>query len=217
MKPIPQEAIESLPDGFELLGWGGEFDINDSFYAVVFNEFNDGEWDELDWVDGTENKVFAAPHDSEIVELNRKAGKLPAVIYDQSGNGRHLYKSEDVLSQKEGSICDKTLLPQDDAERQKCRLFDYYMNYFPNAQIAKSVHSYDSNLKHTGTEGMEWASNKSIGDGNQIMRHLVEAFEAHAKGDAKTAQYHLTCLAWRGDELLERYITKMEPFDNDNT
>lgn len=108
------------------------------------------------------------------------------------------------------------LLPTEDSERQKCRLFDYYMNYFPHAQVAKSQFSYEHNIKHTGSPGMEWASDKSVGDGNQIMRHLVEGMEAYRTGDYEQAEYHLTAVSWRGDELLQRFKTNMEPF-NDST
>lgn len=103
------------------------------------------------------------------------------------------------------------IIPIEDSERQKVRPLDYYF-YFPNAQILKSIHSYNANIKHTGEEGMTWASDKSIGDGNQIMRHLIDWQEAHNRGDYEEALYHVTAIAWRGDELLERYSQKMEPF-----
>ena len=87
------------------------------------------------------------------------------------------------------------------------------MNYFPHAQVAKTRHSYASNIKHAGEEGMVWAKEKSVGDGNQIMRHLMDGFDALSRGDRKEAEYHFTCLAWRGDELLERLLTGAAPFD----
>ena len=106
-----------------------------------------------------------------------------------------------------------SLLPVDDEIRQQCRLWDYYYKYFPGAQVAKARHSYQNNLKHMGTEGMKWSYEKSIGDGNQIMRHLMDGMEAYDRGDLDDAQYHFTALAWRGDELLERLIYRMPPFD----
>lgn len=104
-------------------------------------------------------------------------------------------------------------IPTDDNERAKIRLLDYISNYFPNAHVAKARHSYESNLKHNGGEGMKWAKDKSIGDGNQILRHIIDAMDAWKAGDKADATYHLTCLAWRGDELLERMLTGMEPFN----
>lgn len=104
-------------------------------------------------------------------------------------------------------------IPTDDKERAKIRLLDYISNYFPHAHVAKARHSYESNLKHNGGEGMKWAKDKSIGDGNQIMRHIMDAMDAWKAGDKAEATYHLTCLAWRGDELLERMLTGMEPFN----
>lgn len=111
------------------------------------------------------------------------------------------------------SVMHEALLPEDDGERQKARLADYFVKYFPHAQVAKSVHSYESNVKHNGGEGMEWAHTKSVGDGNQIMRHLIEGLHCYRAGNMGEARYHLTCLAWRGDELLERFLTRMPPFD----
>lgn len=105
-----------------------------------------------------------------------------------------------------------SIIPIDDKERAKVRLLDYMMGYFPNAQVAKARHSYESNIKHNGGEGMEWAKDKSVGDGNQIMRHLVDGMEAWRNGDRDEALYHFTCLAWRGDELLERISNNMPPF-----
>ena len=105
-------------------------------------------------------------------------------------------------------------IPTDDQERAKIRLFDYISNYFPHAHVAKARHSYESNIKHNGNEGMQWAKDKSIGDGNQILRHIMDAMDAWKAGDKAQATYHLTCLAWRGDELLERMLKGMEPFQD---
>ena len=110
-----------------------------------------------------------------------------------------------------------SLIPEDDTVRQMVRLHDYKLNYFPHAQVAKAIHSYKSNQKHNGCEGMEWASDKSVGDGNQIERHLMDGMYAYKQGDMGSAEYHLTCLAWRGDELLERFLTRMPPFDKNAT
>ncbi len=104
-------------------------------------------------------------------------------------------------------------LPTEDSERAKYPLHDFD-NFFPNARRAKARHSYESNVKHCGEgEPMKWAKDKSIGDGNQIKRHLDDYSEALRANDPEEILYHLTAHAWRADELLERYICKMEPFN----
>ncbi len=105
------------------------------------------------------------------------------------------------------------ILPHDDAERNKARVIHYITRYFPNAHVLKSIHSCNSNIKHNGCVGMTWDFEKSIGDSNQIGRHLIDFDEAYLRGDMEEAQYHLTAVAWRGDELLERFVRKMPPFN----
>ncbi len=105
------------------------------------------------------------------------------------------------------------ILPVDDRLRNKARVLHYITRYFPNAHVLKAVHSCENNFKHTGVDGMTWEHSKSIGDGNQIVRHLIDFEEAYLRGDMEEAKYHLTAVAWRGDELLERFVTKMTPFD----
>ena len=85
------------------------------------------------------------------------------------------------------------------------------MMYFPNAFLAKARHSWESNEKHNPGQPMHWSKDKSIGDGNQVMRHLIEAMEAMSCGDTHAAQYHLTATSWRADELLERFLAKNDP------
>ena len=109
-----------------------------------------------------------------------------------------------------------TILPTDDASRQKVRLLGYFMNYFPTAQVAAARHSMESNIKHLGEPGMTWNSDASVGDGEQVQRHLFDAMEAWQRKDWNELYYHLTALKWRSDELLHRLITRMPPFDDDS-
>lgn len=104
-------------------------------------------------------------------------------------------------------------LPTDDTERAKYPLDDYD-NFFPNARREKARHAYESNVKHCG-EGkpIKWASDKSVGDGNQIKRHLDDFSSALRDRDREEAIYHLRANSWRADELLERLLTNMPPFD----
>lgn len=200
MSQEEQEARESLPDGYVFLGKGHEGCGMREFIVPKQGHF-DGILFRIDstipkwsrnvegWSGMDRSALYAAPVGSEIAALNGYTSTL-----------------EDVEAKTE-------LLPEDDSERQQIRPFDYMMNYFPQAQLAKAKHSYEANIKHNGEEGMVWASDKSIGDGNQIIRHLMQAFDCHKNGDAKGAEYHLKCVAWRGDELFERYARKMEPFN----
>ena len=67
------------------------------------------------------------------------------------------------------------------------------------ACAAVAHHSHVNNEQHNPGEPMHWAKEKSIGDGNQIVRHLME-------GD-------LEGCCWRALELLERKLTRLPPFD----
>ena len=220
-KPIPQQYIDSLPGGYTLLGWGGDFDtMLFKVFAGLAVDYSraESEWREGDWQGYSPSICYAAPHDSKIVELNRKAGKLLEVISDHIGNGPHLFKSEDVLSGKDGIISDKkTLIPEDDEERAKYPIGTYTTEYCPNAIVALARHSFEANEKHNPGEEIHWAKEKSVGSINRVFRHLFEFAWHHARGERRKAKYHITAAAWRINELLERYITKMKPFDNDNT
>lgn len=104
-------------------------------------------------------------------------------------------------------------LPTEDSERAQYPIWTYLSEYFPNATLAVVKHSYDANVKHNG-EGskMQWNYNASVGDGNQLMRHLWEAMDAAEKGEEDLAAYHFAAVHWRAAELHERFLTKMEPF-----
>ncbi len=105
-------------------------------------------------------------------------------------------------------------LPTEDSERQKYDLWNFYYNYFPNAQLALAKHSYDSNMKHNGTPGATWAKEKSVGSFDRVMRHLVDFEDNLAElGRCDETEKELRSAAWRMMEMLERYICKMEPFN----
>ena len=93
----------------------------------------------------------------------------------------------------------KRLLPTDSQERLEYPIFTALLMYFPHACAAVAHHSFKGNEQHNPGEPIHWAKEKSIGDGNQIVRHLME-------GD-------LEGCAWRALELLERKLTGLPPFD----
>jgi len=93
--------------------------------------------------------------------------------------------------------------PTDAEARKTYPVFTGLLAYFPHACAAVAHHSYKSNEQHNAGEPMHWAREKSIGDGNQIVRHLIE-------GD-----YAAMC--WRALELYERKLTGLPPFDGSDT
>lgn len=202
IKPIPQEAIDSLPDGYTLLGWGGEFETKGLFYGLALDsDYSDSTWTLLkEWHGTVDNALYAAPHDSEIVELNRKHGRLPEVIYDQIENGHHLFKSEDFLSEKDGSISDKKPLPTDSAERKTYPMYSGLLAYFPHALAAVSNQSYRGNLQHHPDKPLHWDMDKSTDELDALMRHVVDEDWVH--------------VAWRALANLERKLTGKCTYEN---
>jgi len=95
----------------------------------------------------------------------------------------------------------RPVFPDDAEERKRFPVFTGLLQYFPHACAAVAAHSYRGNEQHNPGEPMHWAKEKSIGDGNQIVRHLME-------GDLEAA-------AWRSLELLERKLTGLPPFEYD--
>lgn len=186
-KPIPQEAIDSLPDGYTLLGWGGELETNGPFYGITWCP---APWRMLGrWRGDVESILYAAPHDSEIVELNRKAGKLP-----------HLCKSEDFLSGKTTMIPDKKPLPEDSAERKTYPMYSGLVAYFPHALAAVSNLSYRGNLQHHPDKPLHWDMDKSTDELDALMRHVVDEDWVH--------------VAWRALANLERKLTGKCTYEN---
>ncbi len=107
-----------------------------------------------------------------------------------------------------------TALPTDTQARLEYPLCTGLLLYFPRACAAVARHSKESNDQHNPGEPMHWAVGKSIGTGDQIARHLVDALAEYADaGPTDSVERHLSALAWRGMELLERYKRGMPPFD----
>lgn len=117
------------------------------------------------------------------------------------------------MNTSEETIMETTLIPEDDAERACYPIGTYLTEYCPNALLALSKHSYEANEKHNPGEEIHWARDKSIGSINRIFRHLFEFAWHYGRGEKDKSRYHLTAAAWRTNELLERYLTKMEPFN----
>ena len=90
------------------------------------------------------------------------------------------------------------VFPTDSKARLQYPVFTGLLDYFPNACAAVAHHSFVGNEQHNPGEPMHWAKEKSIGTGDQIVRHLIDG--------------ELEACAWRALELLERKLTGLAPF-----
>jgi len=196
-KEIPVEAIKKLPNGYVILGWGGEFKTANEAECILLYPAAGCCWSSpnKEWNLGYASEIFAAKADSDIVKRNNP-------IHVAIDKAMEEFKNQSVL-------------PTDDAERAECIVGTYNTKYFPNALVAKARHSYANNMKHNGEGGgsARWAKDKSIGSLDRIQRHHMDFQDALDRGDLEEARSHLTAAAWRGDELLERFITRIEPFN----
>jgi hypothetical protein len=86
-------------------------------------------------------------------------------------------------------------------QRKTAPIYTGLLSYFPLACAAVARHSVASNEQHNPGEPVHWAQDKSIGTGDQIVRHLTEG--------------HLEACAWRALELLERKLRALPPFATD--
>lgn len=98
------------------------------------------------------------------------------------------------------------LFPTDAQERRGCPVFSGLLNYFPHACVAVAKWSMIANEQHNTGEEMHWAKEKSVGTGDQLVRHLMEAMQE----DTEEAW---CAMAWRALELLERRLESLPPFD----
>lgn len=106
------------------------------------------------------------------------------------------------------------LFPQGDDERQKYPFAQTDL-FFPDADAAFSKMCLVNQQKHCPeVEGVTWASDKSIGDGSQLRRHLLEFLKAVQDGDMEKADKEIKSVDWRGRELHQRWIKKMPPFNH---
>ena len=93
-----------------------------------------------------------------------------------------------------------SIFPEDDKERQKYPVGQFIRDFFPHAIAALARHSWENQQKHTpGSTTLTWAKDKSIGTGDQLLRHFMDGEYVHT--------------AWRALELLERQLTGMPPFE----
>ena len=90
------------------------------------------------------------------------------------------------------------IFPEGARERKTYKVFTALLMYFPQACAAVAKLSHDANEQHNPGEPIHWAREKSVGTGDEIVRHLME-------GDLENC-------AWRALELLERKLCGLPPF-----
>lgn len=105
-------------------------------------------------------------------------------------------------------------LPTNDHLRQQYRLAETDL-FFIDADLAFSKFCLDNQLKHCPeAERVTWAKDKSIGDGSQLRRHLLEFLYAVECGDIERADVEMNAVDWRGRELHQRWLKRMPPFQD---
>lgn len=103
-------------------------------------------------------------------------------------------------------VCDPVAKPADifPGDRKQYPIYTGLLLYFPNACAAVAYCSYVANEQHNPGEPMHWAFDKSIGKGDELLRHMVDSDTA-ARFD-KDKVRHSAKAAWRALEKLEREI-----------
>ena len=100
-------------------------------------------------------------------------------------------------------------MPED---RKKMRVFTGLLKYFPDACLYVGYVSYIANEQHNPGEPMHWDKDKSIGEGDEIVRHLMDNDTYDTDG-----LRHRGKAAWRAMELLQREIEKDKLLDKTQT
>lgn len=75
------------------------------------------------------------------------------------------------------------------------------LDYFPDALLEIAHCSFVCNEQHNPGQPMHWAKEKSIGRGDEIIRHLADRGKIDEDGVRHSAK-----MAWRALELLQREI-----------
>lgn len=86
-------------------------------------------------------------------------------------------------------------------ERKKYKVFTGLLQYFPDACLYVGYVSHVANEQHNPGQPMHWDKSKSIGTGDEIVRHLMEKDTFDTDG-----LRHRGKAAWRAMELLQREI-----------
>lgn len=86
--------------------------------------------------------------------------------------------------------------------RKDMPIFSGVLKYFPNALLEISKVSKAGSEQHNPGKPLHWDKTKSIGTGDELIRHLLDSGKFDTDGIRHTAK-----CAWRALELLERELT----------
>jgi len=99
------------------------------------------------------------------------------------------------------------MTPEQKKERP---VYNGVLKYFPDAILEVAYVSYIANQQHNPGTEMHWDKTKSIGTGDEIIRHLMSKDKFDTDGTR-----HLAKVVWRSLELLQRQLDK-ENVDSNN-
>lgn len=85
--------------------------------------------------------------------------------------------------------------------RKEYPVFTGLIMYFPDACAEVARCSYLANEQHNPGQRVHWDRAKSIGEGNELLRHLMQSGTMDGDGIRHSAK-----VAWRALELLQREI-----------
>ncbi len=91
-------------------------------------------------------------------------------------------------------------------ERKNIPVFTGVLKYFPLAIMEVAKTSKAGNDQHHKDKPLHWDKSKSVGTGDEIVRHLMD-WGRGIKYDTDGSS-HLGKVAWRALELLERELEK---------
>lgn len=112
------------------------------------------------------------------------------------------YKCEIEQYGQKTTACETTKDRIGDYKTRKQRpLCTGVLDYFPDALLEVAHCSWVGNEQHNPGQKLHWAKEKSIGEGNEILRHLIDRGTRDSDGVR-----HLAKAAWRCLELLQREI-----------
>ena len=153
-------------------------------------------------------KALAEWLGKQVMYEQLKDDRICAVCDGGPGNegvclcGLHAYEDEEKA--------EAPIFPGSDAGRREYPLCTGLLEYFPRACAETAHHSHIGNEQHNPGEPLHWAKEKSIGRGDQIVRHLMDGKTAK---DRAEAIHHFAGMCWRSLELFERFLQGLEPFD----
>lgn len=126
--------------------------------------------------------------------LRSRTANVPPVsaATDKSASPPAADKSEERIQTSDDMFPDN---------RKAYPVYTGLLRYFPDACAAVANCSHVANEQHNPGEPLHWARGKSIGQGDELLRHLMQAGTLDADGVRHSAK-----VAWRALELLQREI-----------